>query len=159
MLKQYTTKTLDILCSLKGYSLEEIKGCIVSQENNIYTLDTDHFAFPKETKPGYIAPLIATPTIVEKPIEDKISNTHGAGTELKKLLGKIGIKSSPTCSCNKRAALMDANGTEWCENNIDTIVGWLKEEATKRKLPFVEYAAKLIIKRAVSNAKKTLQDN
>lgn len=78
----------------------------------------------------------------------------GVGTELKKLLSKIGIKASPTCSCNHKAKIMNMKGILWCENNIDTILSWLKEEATKRKLPFVEYAAKLLIKRAVFNAKK-----
>jgi len=159
MLKQYTDKTLNILCALKGYSLEEIKDCIVSQEDNIYTLDTDHASFPKERKPGYNPPLITFPTHTEQQqtIVNNTSNTpisgSGAGTELKKLLGKIGIYSSPNCSCNKRAATMDKNGIQWCEDNIDTIIGWLKEEATKRKLPFIEYAAKLLVKRAISNAK------
>lgn len=76
------------------------------------------------------------------------------GTELKKLLSKIGIQATPNCSCNKRAALMDTNGIEWCENNIDTIVGWLREEASKRKLPFIDAAGKLLVKRAISNARK-----
>ena len=49
---------------------------------------------------------------------------------------------------------MDQNGIEWCENNIDTIVEWLREEATKRKLPFIDAAGKLLVKRAISNAKK-----
>jgi hypothetical protein len=158
MLKQYTDKTLNVLCFLKGYSLEEIKDCIVSQEDNIYTLDTDHASFPKERKPGYNPPLITFPknieqsTIANNPSNTPISSS-GAGTELKKLLNKIGIKASPTCSCNKRAISMDKNGIQWCEDNIDTIVGWLKEEATKRKLPFIEYAAKMLIKRAINNAK------
>lgn len=78
----------------------------------------------------------------------------GPGTQLKKLLSKIGIKASPNCSCNKRAALMDTNGIEWCENNIDTIVGWLKEEANKRKLPFIDIAGRILVKKAISNAKK-----
>lgn len=85
----------------------------------------------------------------------KVSNLDaGVGTELKKLLSKIGIKATPNCSCNKRAELMDTHGIEWCENNIDTIVGWLREEATKRQLPFVDVAGKLLVKRAIRNAKK-----
>lgn len=78
----------------------------------------------------------------------------GVGTELKKLLSKIGINASPNCSCNKRASLMNNNGIEWCEANIDTIVNWLEEESKKRKLPFVRYAATLIVKRAISNARR-----
>jgi hypothetical protein len=49
---------------------------------------------------------------------------------------------------------MDDLGTNWCEKNIDTIVGWLKEEATKRGLPFIEIIARIIIKLAIKRAKK-----
>jgi hypothetical protein len=49
---------------------------------------------------------------------------------------------------------MDRNGCDWCEANIDTIVGWLREEATKRKLPFVDIAGRLLVKRAIRNARK-----
>ena len=52
---------------------------------------------------------------------------------------------------------MDNNGIEWCENNIDTIIGWLKEEATKRKLPFIDMAGRMLVKKAISNAKKNAQ--
>ena len=78
----------------------------------------------------------------------------GPGTELKKLLAKIGIKSSPTCSCNKRAKTMDENGIEWCEQNVETICDWLAEESAKRKLPFVRLAGKAIIHMAIRRAKK-----
>lgn len=82
------------------------------------------------------------------------SPASGVGTALKGLLNKIGIKATPNCSCNKRAKIMDQNGIEWCENNIDIILGWLKEEAVKRKLPFLEIGAKILIKKAISDAKK-----
>jgi hypothetical protein len=78
----------------------------------------------------------------------------GPGTELKKLLKLIGISASPTCSCNARAREMDKNGCDWCEANLDTIVGWLREEATKRGLPFVDLAGRLLVKRAIRNARK-----
>lgn len=88
----------------------------------------------------------------------KHSVCHGGpGTELKKLLASVGITATPNCSCNARAADMDRNGVEWCESNIDTIVGWLREEAEKRGLPFVDFAAKLLIKRAIHNARKAAQ--
>ena len=78
----------------------------------------------------------------------------GPGTELKKLLKLIGITASPTCSCNARARTMDGNGCDWCEANVDTIVSWLREEATKRGLPFVDLAGRLLVKRAIRNARK-----
>lgn len=49
---------------------------------------------------------------------------------------------------------MDEWGPDECEKRIDEIVGWLKEEATKRKLPFIDYAGKIIVKKAIKNARK-----
>ena len=80
------------------------------------------------------------------------------GQELKKLLKKIGIVASPNCPCNKRAKFMDMQGVEWCEENIDTIVEWLQEEATKRKLPFAQMAGKILVKRAIYNAKRNIKN-
>jgi hypothetical protein len=80
--------------------------------------------------------------------------TNGPGTELKKLLAKVGIVSSPDCSCNARAAEMDRQGVEWCEANLDTIVGWLREQAEARGLPFLDVAGRLLVKRAISNARR-----
>jgi hypothetical protein len=49
---------------------------------------------------------------------------------------------------------MDRNGCDWCEANIPTIVGWLREEATKRGLPFVDLAGTVLVRRAISNARR-----
>lgn len=92
--------------------------------------------------------VVSTMAVKQDPPDD------GPGTELKKLLSKIGITASPGCSCNKRAETMNRHGTEWCENNIETICDWLQEEATKRKLPFVRLAGKALIHLAIRRAKK-----
>jgi len=78
-----------------------------------------------------------------------MSDPTGPGTFLSKMLEKIGIKASPNCSCKARAYKMNEMGADWCEQNLDLIVGWLREEATKRKLPFVDFAGKLLVKRAI----------
>ena len=78
----------------------------------------------------------------------------GPGTELKKSLARIGIQPAKNCACNHRAAVMDRQGCDWCEANIDTIVGWLREEATKRGLPFLDAAGRLLVRRAIRNARK-----
>lgn len=83
--------------------------------------------------------------------------THGPGTELKKLLSRVGITASPDCSCNAKARLMDERGIEWCEANIDEIVVWLRESAGERGLPFLEIAAKVLVRRAIHNARKAAQ--
>ena len=81
--------------------------------------------------------------------------THGPGTELKKLLKKIGITTSPTCSCNARARTMDERGCDWCAENLSTIVGWLKEEHARQKImiPFSETAVSLLVRYAIRRAR------
>jgi hypothetical protein len=82
---------------------------------------------------------------------------YGPGAELKRLLSRIGIKAEPGCKCTARAAEMDRMEKAfpgWCEANIDLIVGWLREEATKRNLPFVDAAGTVIVRRAIGNARR-----
>jgi hypothetical protein len=83
----------------------------------------------------------------------------GPGTELKKLLAgwPFYLTSSPDCLCNARADAMDRREQDspgWCEANIDTIVGWLREQAEARGLPFLEIAAKMLVRRAIRNARR-----
>lgn len=78
----------------------------------------------------------------------------GPGTELKKILRLFGITASPTCSCNSRARQMDQWGADECERRIDEIVGWLREQAQARKLPFVAFAAKKLVQAAIARTRK-----
>lgn len=90
----------------------------------------------------------------ERDPSEAAAATDGPGTRLKALLGRIGIVASPGCSCIGRAREMDRMGPEWCERNAETIVGWLKEEATKRRLPFSAVLARLLVKRSISSARR-----
>ena len=76
------------------------------------------------------------------------------GTELKRLLKRFGIAATEGCKCTSRAAMMDRNGIDWCEANIETIVDWLQEEATRRKLPFVRLAGKTLVRLAIRAARR-----
>jgi len=78
----------------------------------------------------------------------------GPGTELKKLLKRIGITAKPNCSCNARARQMDAAGVAWCRANVAMIVDWLAEEAARRKLPFSRLAASTLVRLAIRRAEK-----
>ena len=120
---------LESRCKERGYKLEEVMPCVVAMDGDEWTIDVDHSAYPRE-KAG------------------------GAGTEVKRLLSMIGITSSPTCSCNQRAKYMDKMGVEWCEQHKAEIVGWLREEAKKRKLPFFDAAGYMLLKLAIKRAKK-----
>ena len=80
---------------------------------------------------------------------------------MKKLLSKIGITATPTCKCNQRARYMDdmeAKEPGWCERNIEEIVGYLREAAADRGLPFLDVAGRLLIRRAIANAKRAALD-
>ena len=52
---------------------------------------------------------------------------------------------------------MDANGCDWCEANIEEIVGWLRESAAERGLPFVDIAGRVLVRRAIHNARRKEQ--
>jgi hypothetical protein len=52
------------------------------------------------------------------------------------MLRLAGIVASPTCSCNARAAQMDAWGEWESLKRLPEICGWLKEEADKRGMWF-----------------------
>jgi len=80
--------------------------------------------------------------------------SHGPGDELSKLLKRLGITYTPDCPCRSHAAQMDAWGCDECERRIDEIVGWLREEAHKRGLPFLDVAGRMLVRRAIKNARK-----
>lgn len=58
--------------------------------------------------------------------------SEGTGNELHKILDKIGFEISPTCKCQLRIRTMNLRGPGWCQDNITTIVGWLREEFEER---------------------------
>lgn len=82
------------------------------------------------------------------------SDPNGPGSILSSMISFLGIKVTPGCSCTRHAIEMNEKGPEWCEQNIDIIVGWLREESEKRKLPFIETVARLLVQRAIKISKK-----
>jgi hypothetical protein len=54
---------------------------------------------------------------------------HGPGTELKAILGSVGINPAPTCSCNAYMRQMDEWGIEGCMEHHAEIVERLREKA------------------------------
>lgn len=85
----------------------------------------------------------------------------GPGSELTRLLAKLGIKKKSGCGCAKRAAQMDAWGTDECERRIDEIADWLVDAAddslVTRYLPGAvkAIAAKSLIREAIRRARAT----
>ena len=130
---------LEARCRERGYTLAEVMPCVVSQDGEMWTIDETNWAYP-----------VAKPNRTPKQERSDCL----AGTELKALLRFLGFTSTPTCPCNARAAEMDQQGCDWCEENIDTVVGWLEEQAVARGLPFLRAGAKVIVRRAIFNARR-----
>lgn len=118
----------------RGYAWQQVAPCIISDDGDQITVDETHAAYP------HARPLPPPPP------------DGGPGTELKKLLAWFGITATGECPCNSRAAKMDSLGSQWVRDNLDTVVGWLEEEADKRgpiiRLAFSRIAAKAAVLRA-----------
>lgn len=72
------------------------------------------------------------------------------------ILKWFGIEYKAGCKCKDRVALMNAWGPDRCERRIATILGWMRKEARKRKLPFSALGAKLLVRWAIRRARKLL---
>lgn len=130
-------KHLEARCRERGYSLLDAMPCVIKQAGDLWTIDEQHESYPHPREP--------------KPPECL------AGTELKALLKRIGITASPNCSCNSRAYHMDQMGCPWVKDNIDLVVDWLGEEASKRGLPFFRPAGRALVTLAVRLAERKAQ--
>jgi hypothetical protein len=100
-----------------------------------------------------------------KPVEalvtaDTFRPNSGPGTELSKLLKRFGIEPTPTCQCRAKAAEMDAWGPDECSKpeRIEEVLAVMREEAKARGLPFLDVAGRLLIRRAIANAKRAALD-
>lgn len=121
----------------RGYDPHTIWPCFIRWvRDDVWEVDVNHEAYPKATRPE------------PKPADIG----RGAGTELKKMLAAMGLRSAAGCKCDQRAKEMNDRGVEWCAANIETIVGWLAEEAAKRRLPFSKAVAGILVRRAIRNA-------
>ena len=142
---------LEQRCKQRGVEVEEAMKSVVGSNGDILSIDTSHPSYPSRAV-GDVTVVHSSPPSNRAPALNR-----GPGTELKTLLASVGIVSKPSCSCNARARLMDENEARapgWCEQKIDEIVGWLREEATKRGLPFLDMAGRLLVKRAIRNARQ-----
>jgi hypothetical protein len=130
--------------------------CVVAQEGDQWTIDVDHPAYPRRPKPGFVPPQ-PRPTLLT-PSPPLLPPSHGPGTELKSLLAgwPFRIVATPDCKCTSRAAYMDAKGCDWCESEegMAEIMGFLREAAEERGLPFLDAAARFLVRRAINNARK-----
>lgn len=83
-------------------------------------------------------------------------HASGPGTELSKLLKRFHIEPTPTCACRAKAAEMDAWGCDEAEKpeRIAEVVAVMRSEAEARGLPFLDVAGRLLVRRAIQNARR-----
>lgn len=120
----------------EGY-LEDVLSYVVERKDTHVLFETDDYYALRDKYSGDVDPV-----------------HRGVGTELHKLLGKFGIHMQTGCSCRARMTQMNKWGCGGCEANVETILEWLREEAAKRGLPFLKPLGRLLVKRAIHNAKK-----
>jgi hypothetical protein len=83
-------------------------------------------------------------------------NKGGPGTELSSLLKRFGINPTPTCQCRAMSQQMDAWGCDEASKpeRIDEVVAVMRAEAATRGLPFLDVAGRLLVRRAIANARR-----
>ena len=132
---------LEARCHERGYTLDEVLPCVVSQDGDEWTIDVEHPAYPRVSR------LPEPPTL---PL------SHGPGTELSRLLKRLGINPTPTCQCRAMSQKMDQWGCDECERpeRIDEVVAVMRAEAEARGLPFLDVAGRMLVRRAIQNARR-----
>ena len=131
---------LEQRCSERGYTLAEVMPCVVAQDGDEWTINTESEFYPR----------------VSRLPEPPAPPTSGPGTELSKLLKRFGISPTPTCACRAKSAEMDAWGCDEASKpeRIDEVVAVMREEAKARGLPFLDAAGRLLVRRAIANARR-----
>jgi len=131
---------LEARCVERGYTLDEVLPCVVSQDGDEWTIDVEHPAYPRVSRLPEPAPI----------------PTRGPGTELSKLLKRLGITPTPTCACRAKQQEMDAWGCDEASKpeRIEEVVAVMRSEAEARGLPFLDIAGRLLVRRAISNARR-----
>lgn len=135
---------LEQRCVERGYTLSEVMPCVVAQDGDQWTIDVDSPFYPRVPKAGHKTPAASPPI------------GYGPGTELSKLLKKFGIEPTPTCQCRAKAAQMDAWGCDEASKpeRIDEVVAVMRDEARARGLPFLDAVGRLLVRRAIKNARR-----
>jgi hypothetical protein len=83
---------------------------------------------------------------------NEASYSTGPGTNLKRYLSWFASETTD-CACKDRVRVMNTWGPDLCTQNIDIILDWLEQSASERKLPFVRFLARILVSKAISEAR------
>jgi hypothetical protein len=114
-----------------GYIEDIISNCIENIDDEIFVLEDKQYEY----------------------LISKYKLQSGVGFELKNMFQKFGIKIEEDSLIDKKFTDMNNLGYEWCELNSKVILLWLEEEAKKRKIPFIRIVGKILLSKAIRNAK------
>jgi hypothetical protein len=132
-------------CEGLGYSDVELNEFVAGSEGQWIFVDISNPFFPR------------LPRVLLHEV-DSLPPSHGPGAELKALLAgwPFRMVASGDCKCTSRARYMDEQGCDWCESpeGMTEIMGFLREAAEERGLPFLDLPARLLVRRAIANARK-----
>ena len=83
-------------------------------------------------------------------------HSSGPGTELEKLISWFKRKTSK-CGCGDRIKKMNMWGPDKCEENMDTILGWLEKSAAENNMPFIRPVARWLVQKAIERSRCSLK--
>jgi len=82
-------------CRQRGYTLDEVRPCIVMQDGDHVIVDENHAAYPRERKPG-LGDLVKTALSAVGITEERVSRAIGR-----------------PCGCSKRAEHLNEIGRKF----------------------------------------------
>lgn len=82
----------------------------------------------------------------------QVDRPCGTGCHLARIFAWFGVEDTKGCKCKAHARKMDERGPGWCKRRAGRIIGWLRESAKERGLPFVETAARIALSTAIKRA-------
>ena len=84
---------LEARCRERGYTLDEVMPCVVSQDGDHWTVDVDHPAYPRP-RPAGLGDLVA-------------AGLEAVGVTKERVSAALGVKD---CGCSKRQAALNEMG-------------------------------------------------
>lgn len=83
----------------------------------------------------------------------------GPGTFMYGSLKLLKLVFRKECKCKDRAKIMNDRGVDWCEQNQETILEWLRKEANNQGIFFIESIAQMLIRHSIKKARKWAERN
>jgi hypothetical protein len=140
-----------VRCGYTGTVSGLLRHCVISTQNGQTGKPVDAPTLAELSYGGDVlnADLLPSPAVA-------FGVPSGPGTELSKLLKRFGIEPTPTCACRAKQQEMDAWGCDEASKpeRIDEVVAVMRAEAEARGLPFLGVAGRMLVRRAIANARR-----